>query len=55
MGVPSIGVGLAEQGALDPTVPIPGDVGHMFAAGLLVNQIDDECPHDRTPLFDQSR
>ena len=36
---------------LDPTVLIPGDLGHMFAAGVPVNQIDDECPHDRTPLL----
>ena len=38
---------------LDPTVPIPCDVSHMLAAGLMIKQIDDECPHDRTPLLDQ--
>jgi hypothetical protein len=29
------------------------DFGEIFAAGLVVNQADDECPHDRTPLFER--
>jgi hypothetical protein len=32
-------------------VAIPGDLGHMFAAGVPVDQVEDECPHDRTPLL----
>jgi hypothetical protein len=26
--------------------------GKVFPARLVVNQVDDEVPHDRTPLFD---
>jgi hypothetical protein len=32
---------------------MPRYVRQIFAAGLIVNQVDDECPHDRTPLFDR--
>jgi hypothetical protein len=31
------------------------DFGEIFATGLVVNQVDDECPHDRTSLFDRGR
>lgn len=30
---------------------MPRQIGHVFLAGLPVNQVDDECPHDRTPLL----
>jgi hypothetical protein len=30
---------------------MPAQIGQVFLAGLPVNQIDDECPHDRTPLL----
>jgi hypothetical protein len=26
-------------------------IGQIFLAGLPVNHIDDDCPHDRTPLL----
>jgi hypothetical protein len=32
---------------------MPRHVSQVFAAGLIVDQVDDECPHDRTPLFDR--
>jgi hypothetical protein len=38
---------------LDPAMLVPGQVSKVFAAGAVINQIDDECPHDRTPLFDR--
>ena len=28
--------------------------GKVFPARLVVNQVDDDVPHDRTPLFDPS-
>src|ERR1700761_4604108 len=28
-------------------------VGEAILAGLVVNQIENECPHDQTPLLDQ--
>jgi hypothetical protein len=34
-------------------VLMPRHVRQIFAAGLIVDQVDDECPHDRTPLFDR--
>ena len=34
---------------------MPPQIGQVFFAGLPVNQVDDECPHDRTPLFDRRR
>ncbi len=37
----------------DPAVLVPRQVGEISPAGPIVNQIDDECPHDRTPLFDR--
>ena len=30
-----------------------GEVRQAILAGLVVNQIENECPHDRTPLSDQ--
>jgi hypothetical protein len=30
---------------------MPPQIGQVFFAGLPVNQVDDECPHDRTPLL----
>jgi hypothetical protein len=56
MGVASIGAaaGSIKPARLDPAVLMPGNVGQMFAAGLIVNQIEDECPHDRTPSFDRN-
>jgi hypothetical protein len=30
---------------------MPRQIGQVFLAGRPVNQIDDECPHDRTPLL----
>lgn len=35
----------------DPGVPMPRQIGQIFLAGRPVNQADDECPHDRTPLL----
>jgi hypothetical protein len=32
-------------------VLVPRQIGETFLAGLFVNQADDECPHDRTPLL----
>jgi hypothetical protein len=37
----------------EPPVLVTGHVGQIFLAGLVVDQVDDECPHDRTSLFDQ--
>jgi hypothetical protein len=37
----------------DPTVVVTGQVGQVFLAGLVVDQVDDECPHDPTSLFDR--
>ena len=53
MVVTSIGVdlGVSQPRRLDRMVAIPGDLGHMFAAGVPVDQVEDECPHDRTPLL----
>lgn len=28
--------------------------GQVFPAGPVVNQVDDDVPHDRTPLFDRA-
>jgi hypothetical protein len=41
------------NGWLDPAVLVPCEVGEIFLAGLVVNQADDECPHDPTSLFDR--
>jgi hypothetical protein len=30
----------------DSPVLVSGDFGEIFLAGLVVNQADDECPHD---------
>jgi hypothetical protein len=30
---------------------MPRQIGQIFLAGRPVNQADDECPHDRTPLL----
>jgi hypothetical protein len=32
---------------------MPRHVSEIFAAGPVVDQVDDECPHDRTSLFDR--
>jgi hypothetical protein len=45
--------GIDEPARLDPAVLMPRHVSQVFAAGLIVDQVDDECPHDRTPLFDR--
>jgi hypothetical protein len=34
-------------------VLVPRHVSQIFPAGSIVDQVDDECPHDRTPLFDR--
>src|ERR1700728_570933 len=34
----------------NPTVLMSGHAGEAVAAGLLIDQVDDECPHIRTPL-----
>jgi hypothetical protein len=33
--------------------PVLSHGGQIFPAGMLVNQAEDECQHDRTPLFDR--
>jgi hypothetical protein len=33
---------------------MPRQVGQIFLAGLPVNQADDECPHDPTPLLTEA-
>ena len=33
--------------------PVLSHGGEIFLAGMLVNQAEDECQHDRTPLFDR--
>ena len=43
-----------DQGVrLDPAVLVPRHVSQIFPAGSIVDQVDDEGPHDRTPLFDR--
>jgi hypothetical protein len=42
-----------RAGLSKPSVLVPHHFGEIFAAGLVVNQADDESPHDRTPLFDR--
>jgi hypothetical protein len=32
-------------------VPVAHQIGQIFLAGLPVNHIDDDCPHDRTSLL----
>ena len=44
-----------RAGPSKPSVLVPNDFCEIFAAGLVVDQADDECPHDRTPLFDRGR
>jgi hypothetical protein len=44
-----------RAGLSDPAVLVPDDFGETFPAGLVVNQIDDERPHNRTSLFDRAR
>jgi hypothetical protein len=44
-----------RAGLSDPAVLMSDDLGEIFLAGLVVNQADDECPHDRTSLFDRGR
>jgi hypothetical protein len=39
--------------SLHPAVLVPRHVGDVFLAGPVVNQADDECPHDLAPLFEQ--
>jgi hypothetical protein len=41
----------ANERLSDPPVLVPRQVGEIFLAGLVVNQADDECPHDRTSLL----
>jgi hypothetical protein len=56
-GIPAIGAVIDPAGVnrgSHPAVLMPGDVGDVFLAGLVVNQADDECPHDPTPLFDRT-
>lgn len=36
-----------------PTVLVPHHLGEISLAGLVVNQADDECPHDPTSSFDR--
>jgi hypothetical protein len=36
---------------LDPTAPVPCQVGQILLARGPVNQADDVCPHDATPLL----
>ena len=43
-----------RAGLSKPSVLVPHDFGEIFAAGLVVEHADDECPHDRTPLFDRT-
>jgi hypothetical protein len=38
---------------LDPTARVPCQVGHIFLARGPVNQAEDVCPHDATPIVDQ--
>jgi hypothetical protein len=42
-----------RAGLSKPSVLVPHDFGEIFAAGLVVEHADDECPHDRTPLFER--
>jgi hypothetical protein len=42
-----------RAGPSKPSVLVPNDFCEIFAAGLVVDQANDECPHDRTPLFDR--
>src|SRR5664279_4792349 len=35
----------------DPPSLMPRHIGEVFLAGMVVNQADDEGPHDRTPLL----
>jgi hypothetical protein len=44
-----------SAGPSEPAVLVLHQFSEIFAAGLIVNQADDECPHDRTPLFDRAR
>lgn len=46
--------GLAHNGlvfCLDPAARVPSQIGQIFLAGGPVNQADDVCPHDATPLL----
>jgi hypothetical protein len=41
----------ANEQLSDPPVLVPRQAAETFLAGLVVNQVDDECPHDRTSLL----
>jgi len=49
------GMGLAgpDGGGLHPAVLVPRDVGDVVLTGVVVNQANDECPHDLAPPFEQ--
>jgi len=42
-----------RAGLSEPSVLVPHHFSEIFAARLVVDHVDDECPHDRTPLFDR--
>jgi hypothetical protein len=44
---------IAKRPISDPAMLVPADIGEIFLAGSLIDQTDDECPHDRTPLLDR--
>jgi hypothetical protein len=39
----------------DPQVRVSRHLCQIFVAGLVVDQADDDVPHDRTSLFDRGR
>jgi hypothetical protein len=45
----------AAPQSLHPPMLMPDHTSEDALARLVVNQADDECPHDRTSLLDQDR
>jgi hypothetical protein len=41
---------MTELRSLHPPMLMPGHIGQDALARLVVNQADDECPHDRPPV-----
>jgi hypothetical protein len=42
-----------RSAGLDPPMLVPPHVGEVLLTRMIVKEADDECPHDRAPLFDE--